>query len=127
MGTALDFMGESDFKFEHTTTFVRQRAGLTVDPYDPDSAVEDWNNPVEITLEGYFASQNSTEQTDEVREQVSTTKQLVIDDPSADVKRGDRIKLDDRVWTVTGFPEDDQNPFTGWRPTLVVSLAEWRG
>lgn len=127
MVTALDFIQGSEFAFEHTTEFVRQRAKLIVDPYDPDSAVEDWGSPDEITLTGYFASSSSTEQTDEVREQVVTAKQLVIDDPAADVRRGDRIKLGERVWSVEGFPEDDMNPFTGWRPTLVARLEEWRG
>ena len=127
MGTALDFVQGAVFGFEHVTEFVRQRATLVADPYDPESEVEDWDTPDEITLTGYFASRSSTEQTGEVREQVVTTKQLVIDDPRADVRRGDRIKQDDHVWTVEGFPETDQNPFTGWQPTLVANLEEWEG
>lgn len=127
MANALDFIQGNEFGFQHTMEFVRQRAKVIVDPYDPDSAVEDWSNPDEIILSGYFASGSSTEQTDDVREQVATTKQLVIDDPAADVRRGDRIKLGERIWTVEGFPEDDMNPFTGWRPTLVANISEWVG
>lgn len=127
MGTAAEFISAAAFGFEHITEFVRQRARLITDPYNPDESTEDWNNPTEIPLTGYFASGSSTEQSGEVREQVVTSKQLVIDDPGADVRRGDRIKLGDRIWTVEGFPEDDKNPFTGWQPTLVVNLEEWRG
>lgn len=127
MVTALDFVQGDVFGFEHTTEFVRQRAALVVDPYDPDSVVEDWGSPSEITLTGYLASSSSNEQTSEAREQVVTTKQLVIDDPRADVRRGDRIKHGDHLWSVEGFPETDQNPFTRWQPTLVANLKEWEG
>lgn len=127
MGSAAEFIAGSDFQFEHTRTFARQRARQVADPYDPESTTEDWGTPDEIPLDGHFASQSSSEQTGEVREQVSTSKQLVIDDPAADVQRGDRIKLGNRTWTVVGFSEDDVNPFTGWQPTLVVNLEEWRG
>lgn len=127
MTTALNHITHNNFHFNHTTEFIRQRARRIEDPYDPDSVVEDWGSPEEIVLAGYFASQSSREQSGEVREQVTTSKQLVIDDPDADVRRGDRIKLGDKVWTVEGFPEDDMNPFTGWRPTLVANVAEWVG
>lgn len=113
--------------FEHTSEFVRQRARLILDPYDPESVVEDWDNPEELTVSGYFSSQSSTERADPVREQVSTLKQLVLDDPDADVDRGDRIKQGERVWTVEGFAESDINPFTGWNPTRVCRVREGVG
>lgn len=127
MGTALDYLNGGTFGFSATSEFIRQRAVLIADPYNPDSLVEDWEAPNEITLAGYFASASSAEQAGEVREQVVTTKRLVIDNPAADVRRGDRIKQGDRVWTVTGFPEDDKSPFTGWQPTLVANLEEVQG
>ena len=120
-------------EFAYTTTFIRQRAVIVSDPYDPDAeGVPDWTLPEEIEVSGYFASQASVEQSslaaaDPVRDQVVTTKQLVLDDPSADVERGDRIKQGSHVWTVTGFPATDVNPFTGWQPTRVCNLVEGVG
>lgn len=127
MGTALDYIQGSAFGFEHKTEFVRLRARRIEDPYDPDSAVDDWSSPVEVVLYGFFSSSGQSgagEMSGEVREQVETSKTLVIDDPAADVRRGDRIRQGDKVWTVEGFPSDDMNPFTGWQPTLVVRLKE---
>ena len=114
--------------FEHTSEFVRERATLVVDPYDPDApGVPSWDAPDTLTVDGYLASQSSTEQSDPVRSQLVTTKQLVLDDPDVDVRRGDRIRQGDNLWTVTGIPEADVNPFTGWQPTRVCNLEEVTG
>ena len=45
----------------------------------------------EIPLAGYFEPDSSTEVQDPVRRQTLTVYLLVIADPHADVKRGDRI------------------------------------
>ena len=118
----------ADGGFVAVSEFVRQRAVLVPDPYDPDAAgVPSWDTPSEVTVWGYLASISSTEGADSVRRQVLAAKQLVLDDPGADVERGDRIRQGSRVWTVVGFPEADMNPFTGWRPTRVVNLEEVQG
>jgi hypothetical protein len=31
------------------------------------------------------------------------------------------------VWSIVGFPENDKNPFTGWQPTLVVDVEDFKG
>lgn len=127
MATAGDLIG-GGFGFEHTTTFIRRRAVQIPDPYNPESMVEDWSqDPSEINVSGYFSSQSSTEQSDPVREHASTLKQLIFDDPDVDVKRGDRIKQGERIWTVEGFPEQDINPWTNWQPTLVANVREGVG
>jgi hypothetical protein len=109
--------------FDFTTTFTRQRASQKVDPYNPDEVTSDWGNPDEVEVSGYWASQSSLEQSDAVRSQIVTTKQLVLDDPDADIQLGDRIKTAaGDVYRVTGIPEADVNPFTGWQPTRVVNL-----
>ncbi len=113
--------------FSHTREFVRQRAARIVDPYDPDSSVDDWGDPDKIEISGYLDSQSSVEQVDASRAQVVSLTQLIVDDPGADVQRGDRIVKGGRVWVVTGFPSDDVNPFTGWQPTLVCNLEEVQG
>ena len=118
----------ADGGFVAVSEFVRQRAVLVADPYDPDAAgVPSWDAPDEVTVWGYLASISSTEGADPVRRQVLAAKQLVLDDPGADVERGDRIRQGARVWVVVGFPVVDMNPFTGWRPTRVVNLEEVQG
>lgn len=113
--------------FDVTQEFVRKRASLKPDPYNPGRLVEDWTNPEIGTVEAYIASGTSAVQADPVRDRVQSDAQLVIDDPDADVKVRDLIELGDRAWRVTGFPSTDINPFTGWQPTLVANLEEQRG
>lgn len=108
-------------------SFIRQRAERITDPYNPDASVDDWGSPDEEPLEGYFELQSSTEQVDAGREQAITIRTLVLNDPDADVRRGDRIVEGDKVWTVQGFPEAPRNPFTNWRPGLWVRLIEGVG
>jgi hypothetical protein len=127
---ALGFIGSGGgFGFEHGETFQRLRAGEVVDPYNPDEPTrEDWSNPSVLILpNAYLASQASSVGGDAVREPLTTTDQLIIPDPLADVVVGDRIRRGARSWSVTGFPAADKNPFNGWRPTLVVNLEEATG
>lgn len=127
MSTALDWIGGGT-GFEHGEQFVRLRAGVVTDPYSGDPIGEDWKNPDEEPIDGaYFSSQSSTDSDGEVRRQTATGKQLIIPDPDADVRRGDRIRQGTRTWTVEGFPEADKNPFTGWQPTLVVDVENYTG
>lgn len=107
--------------------FTRQRARRVEDPYNPEASVDDWANPEEIPLEGYFELDSSTEQIDPVRRQAITLRTLFIEDPDADVRRGDRIVRGDQTWTVQGIPDAPRNPFTGWRPGLYVRLMEGIG
>lgn len=129
MSTALDWIGgESGRGFEHGEEFVRLRAVLVRDPYSGKEIGADWSRPDEADLVGaYFSSQGSTDGDDPVRRQTSTRLQLIIPDPGADVRRGDRIRRGDRTWSVVGFPEADTNPWTGWRPSLVVDLEDYQG
>lgn len=130
MTDALGFIGSGGgFGFEHGQAFERLRAGEIVDPYNPDApAREDWSNPDVLTIpSAHLASQSSTMGGDPVREQLTTLDQLIIDDPTADVKVGDRIRRGDHTWSVSGFPSDDTNPWSGWQPTLVVNLEQVTG
>lgn len=114
-------------QMEHLEPFARLRAKRIADSYNPDAEVDDWNDPDEVALEGYFDMQSSTEQVDAAREQAITLRTLVLNNPEADVRRGDRIKQGDKVWTVQGFPDPPRNPFTNWRPGLWVRLIEGVG
>ena len=125
---AVGFIGAGGFGFEHGQTFERLRAGEIIDPYSGKVVGEDWGNPSILALSGaYLASQASTLGRDAVREPLTTTDQLILTDPLADVKVGDRIRQGGRSWSVSGFPAADINPFTGWQPTLVVNLEEPTG
>ena len=129
MTSAADYLAFGDLAMGHLEQFVRLRAGLIPDPYDPDSVIaEDWENPDRLTFSAYISSGSSTEAVGDRREQVVSRSVLVIPDPAIDIRRGDRIEASPgRVWTVQGFPARDENPFTGWRPTLAVALEEVRG
>lgn len=114
--------------FDYGEELVRQRAGQILDPYSGEPIDEDWAHPDELPLDGaYFSSQSSSDGSDEVRRQTATGMQLIIPDPDADVQRGDRIRQGSRVWSIVGFPEADTNPWTGWQPTLVVDLEDYKG
>ena len=128
MSTAADYVGSGDgLAMGSLTTLTRSRAGTKADPYNPGRTVSDWTNPATISFGGYVSSMTSAEQTDEVRAQLITTVQIIIPDPATDVRAGDRITDGTRRWMVTGIPTADTNPFTGWRPTLVVNVEEVDG
>lgn len=104
--------------------FTRLRPHRVPDPYNPDALLDDWDNADEIDLEGYFEPNSSTEQLDPVRNKVVTVYLLVLWDPDADVRRGDRIVQGDQTWRVHGFPPAPKNPFTGWQPYKYVRIVE---
>ncbi|KAB1662822.1 hypothetical protein [Pseudoclavibacter sp. CFCC 13611] len=115
-------------RFPRAEVFTRLRAGLLTDPYDPETVIGmDWAHPDELEVYGFFASQQSLEQSDPVRAQIITTKQLVLESPDADVQAGDRIRKGDQTWSVTGEPAADINPWSGWRPSRVVNLENVTG
>ena len=114
--------------FDHATPFVRLRAGRKEDPYTPGHYTDDWDKPDELDLEGFISHEASNETQDLNRRELSEAATLTIADPTADVKLGDRIREPSgRLWEVQAIPANDVNPFTGWRPTLVVRLTRWQG
>lgn len=107
--------------------FVRLRAGKVTNPYNPDVGGSDWTHPEELAVEGFLSSSSSATRTSDLDRRVSSTAVLTIPDPDSDIKVGDRIRpepADGRMWTVSGIPARDRNPFTGWRPTMEVQLEE---
>lgn len=127
MSTASDFLGSSDFDMTSLTSLTRRRAKKKIDPYNPDRVVDDWSDPELLSFGGFVSSQISTEQTDAVRSQLITTVQIVVPNPAVDIAKGDRITDGTHVWSVTGIPTHDMNPFTSWQPTLVVDVEEVNG
>ena len=128
-GTAAEYIQGSDGLMACSQTYERLRRPSVPDHYDPDSTVQGgWDQAVTITVHGALASKSSLEQPDPVRSEAISTAILILDDPDADVRRGDRIKAAyGRLWDVQGYPHADINPFTGWRPTLVCDLQEVTG
>lgn len=126
MSTVLDWISSSEP--EHLEPFTRLRAQQVPDPYNPERTVEDWAEPVELPLRGSWDSAGSSYGSDPVREQLTTSKRIAIFTPSADVREGDRIRAADGVvFTVTGRPSRDINPWTGWQPTVVLDVEHWEG
>lgn len=126
VSTALDWIGSTEP--EHLEDFTRLRAQRIPDPYNPDRTVEDWTTPDELPLRGSWDSTGSSFGSDPVRMPLTTTKRIAIFTPLADVAAGDRIRTaDGAIFTVTGRPARDINPWTGWRPTTVLTVEEGEG
>lgn len=118
--------------FDTPQAFVRLRPQSSADSYNPQSQAADWTQPTnDLDIEEASLSSSSSQRTPNGnREQTTSTAYLTVADPDADIRLGDRIRTkpdDGRLWEVTGFPSSDINPFTGWQPTLEVSLTEWKG
>lgn len=126
---ALDWIGGGGDRPEHLEEFVRLRAQQRADDYNPDALIDDWSlPPLELPILGAWASASSAYSNDAVREQLLTSKQIAVFDPNVDVREGDRIRTaDGAVFTVTGRPERDKNPWTGWQPTALISVEEGVG
>ena len=126
MSNVLDWISTSEP--DHLESFTRLRARRIPDPYNPDRTVEDWTTPDELPLRGSWDSTGSSFGSDPVRMHLSTSKRIAIFTPHADVNAGDRIRtLDGAVFTVTGRPANDINPWTGWQPTVVLDVEEGEG
>lgn len=133
--TALQYAEHHDGSLSHQQILIRLRRQNKPDPYNPDRQVPtSWDQAVSAQIKGVLVAITSTEHPGAshpaaLREDIAYTAQLIIDDPKADIQRGDRICLPDHshCWDVQGFPQANQNPFTGWQPTLVCNLKEVRG
>ena len=112
------------------TRFKRLRAARHPSPYNPSDTVEDWDHPEELEFQGALTQSSSTRTVDGLREQTGTSGYITSNDPTLDIKAGDRIQLvpdDGRRWEVSADPSSDVNAFTAFRPTIEIPIAEWRG
>lgn len=123
--------GSSDgFTLPGATMFERLRARREPSPTNPRRMAESWDDPDRLELRGALASSSSMRTPDTLDVHTTSTAYLTIDDPTADVRVGDRIRAmpdDGRLWLVAGFPSHDVNAFTAWRPTLEIQLTEYKG
>lgn len=118
-----------DFPMEFTETFTVSRPMQVADPYNEDTTAESIESAEPFEVSGFMAAGASAEQGGEPgQERLVTARTLTISDAEADVRRGDRITDSaGRVFIVQGYGARDMNPFTGWRPTLVLHLSETTG
>lgn len=115
-------------QFDYGQEVVRERATPVLDPYSGKQIGEDWSNPDTLTLDdASVSSSTSSASTDPVREQVITSKSLYLDDPDADVQKGDRIRTPSHVYVIEVLPEADVNPWTNWQPVREIPLVEITG
>lgn len=132
MTSAFDWItdGGGAFPMPGATRFKRLRAAKRPSPYNPSDTVEDWEHPEELEFQGALTQSSSTRTVDGLREQTGTSGYITSNDPTLDIKAGDRIQAvpdDGRRWEVSADPSSDVNAFTGFRPTLEIPIAEWRG
>ncbi|NMW88054.1 hypothetical protein [Mobiluncus curtisii] len=124
----LNLANNEAIRFDMPQRFERLRAKFETDPYDPDSpGVPDWSSPDVLEFEGFLTESTSTILPDSVREQVSTSGVLTVTDPSLDIRVGDRVRQGGKIWQITGRPAKDKNPFTGWQPTLEITIQQLEG
>lgn len=124
----LNLANNEAIRFDTPQVFERLRAKLETDPYDPDSpGVPDWSNPDVLEFEGFLTESTSTILPDSVREQVSTSGVLTVADPDLDIRVGDRVRQGGKIWQITGRPAKDKSPFTGWQPTLEITIQQLEG
>lgn len=132
MTSALDWItdGGGAFPMPGATRFKRLRAARYPSPYNPSDTVEDWDHPEELEFQGALTQSSSTRTVDGLREQTGTSGYITSNDPTLDVRAGDRILAvpdDGRRWEVSADPSRDVNAFTGVRPTIEIPITEWRG
>ncbi|APZ81757.1 hypothetical protein NCPPB3778_9 [Rathayibacter phage NCPPB3778] len=114
--------------FPSGVSVYRVRPAQIVDPYSGESSGIDWDNADWISIPDSFIAQSSTSLlATSTREQASESKSLFCDG-AADVKKGDRIMVQDHngqwiMYTIDGIPpEADRNPWTGWTPPREITL-----
>ena len=129
MGTLGEYIGGgAGFGFEHGETVERLRAGLVEDRYSKKQVRQDWSNPDVLVIENASIGTVGQTQGDGTQRRLTNIAALLtITDPSADVTIGDRIRRGSQIWSCVEYPETDKNPFTDWRPTLVIALEEVHG
>ncbi|MBW3091329.1 hypothetical protein [Bifidobacterium miconisargentati] len=128
----------SMFPMAGATTFQRIRAGQMPDSYNPQHMIDDWDHPEIIEFKGALSQSSSTRVPDYLTGSLQTTTICYITMPAdTDVRIGDRITPgagmfphETKVagyWTVAGFPSEDVNAFTGWKPTKEAMCKNVRG
>lgn len=125
---AEDYIAGFGFGFGAGETVVRLRARGVLDRYADAPVRADWTDPDRLTITGASISSLAQGNADDTqRRRIDVSALLTVTDPGADVLLGDRIERGTETWEVVERPETDVNPFTGWRPTLVVALREVLG
>lgn len=117
----------------HGETVYRLRPKLIWDDASASWVRGDWEDPDEAPIPGAFLDAPSTSTlSDPVRTQAADDMALYVDDPAADIRKGDRIRIGPDepgavVYTVDGIPHAPRNPFTGWQPVRKIRLTRGVG
>ena len=129
MPTLGEYITSGDgFGFSAGETVERLRAGLVEDRYSKKLVREDWSSPDVLPIpNASIGSLGQTQADGSQRRQTTVSALLTVTDPNADIAIGDRIRQGSKLWRCVEFPETDKNPFTNWRPTLVIALEEVHG
>ena len=72
------------------------------------------------------APETSVEDNDK-REQVDTRATVYAPYSVVQVRAGDKVRVNDKLWHVDGDPEEWASPFTGRKPGRVIRIRQVRG
>lgn len=110
-------------------TVLRDRRPMVEDPYNPARTVQgEWEAAETVTITGaYVDLVSSTSPPDGARTSTESRYVLYLNNPAADVVKGDRIRVGDLTLYVNDVPHSPRNPFTGWQPVRVVPLDHTLG
>lgn len=111
----------------------RWRRKRVPDKYNPaKQTVGPWSEADVVPIEGAAVlSSSGAALRNEDRVGALTLKSLYLDDPEADVQKGDGISLSpggtSPEFQIEVLPQADSNPFTGWQPVREVPLKGAEG
>jgi hypothetical protein len=113
--------------FAYGETFTRLRGTPVTDPYSGEATGISWDSPNSLAIPDCgFNPGRSTEPVQDARNAVITQPEVYAPTGS-DVLAGDRLVVRGVTFEVDGNPGDYRNPFTGWRPGIVIALKEVAG
>lgn len=110
---------------DSVTIWRRKRVPSSNDP--SKLVLGDWDTAEQITLEGsYIGSSSRHSLRNETRVQALEARSLYVDNPDADVRKGDGVSVgvpgDMPDFEIEVVPIAPKSPFTEWRPMLEVPL-----
>lgn len=106
-----------------TQTIDRLRATVTVDARN--NAVEDWETPDVLSIEGCNVQPGMTME-ELVNRDTTLIQWTVLAPPDADVRPNDRIDYRGIEYEIDGMPAAQPSP-TGALNHLVILLKRWEG
>lgn len=113
------------YAFGETVTV--RRAEVVEDPYSGEPTGLSWANATDTEIPGCVVWPGETDEPNRVGREIVDVVLTVAMPPGTDVTAEDRVVVRGQVLEVAGQPFEYVNPFTGWRPGVVVPLTVREG